>query len=82
MGRHLSKQAVGLAISSRFGAGDARFRTGGKAGEVDTVYLGVFDRNAIEEVIGLFDESLVRNQDTELNWRLKKSGKKIGSSQN
>ena len=70
------EEAVGLAISSRFGAGDARFRTGGKAGEVDTVYLGVFDRNAIEEV-GLFDESLVRNQDTELNWRLKKSGKKV-----
>ena len=68
--------AVGIAISSRFGAGDARFRTGGKAGEVDTVYLGVFDRSAIES-IGLFDESLIRNQDAELNWRLRETGKKI-----
>lgn len=68
--------AVGVAISSRFGAGDARFRIGGKPGEVDTVYLGVFDRNSIES-IGLFDESLIRNQDAELNWRLRQSGKKI-----
>ena len=68
--------AVGMAISSRFGAGDARFRTGGKEGEVDTVYLGVFNRNAIENV-GLFDESLIRNQDAELNWRLRETGKKI-----
>ena len=68
--------AVGMAISSRFGAGDARFRTGGKEGEVDTVYLGVFNRNTIENV-GLFDESLIRNQDAELNWRLRETGKKI-----
>ena len=68
--------AVGIAISSRFGAGDARFRVGGKSGEVDTVYLGVFDRNSIES-IGLFDESLIRNQDAELNWRLRESGEKI-----
>ena len=68
--------AVSTAISSRFGAGDARFRIGGKAGEVDTVYLGVFDRNAIEN-IGLFDETLIRNQDAELNWRLRETGKKI-----
>ena len=68
--------AVSEAISSRFGAGDARFRIGGKAGEVDTVYLGVFDRNAIEN-IGLFDETLIRNQDAELNWRLRETGKKI-----
>ncbi len=70
------EKAVAIATSSRFGAGDAKFRIGGKAGEVDTVYLGVFDRNAIEDV-GLFDESLIRNQDAELNWRLRESGKKI-----
>ena len=68
--------AVGMAMSSRFGAGDARFRIGGKSGAVDTVYLGVFDRNSIES-IGLFDESLIRNQDAELNWRLRQSGKKV-----
>ena len=75
-GTTLFEKAVGIAISSRFGAGDARFRTGGEEGEVDTVYLGVFDRNSIENV-GLFNESLIRNQDAELNWRLRETGKKI-----
>ncbi|MDG2351325.1 MAG: glycosyltransferase family 2 protein [Acidimicrobiales bacterium] len=76
VGKTPFETAVGIAISSRFGAGDARFRIGGKSGEVDTVYLGVFDRNSIEN-IGLFDESLIRNQDAELNWRLRQAGKKI-----
>lgn len=65
--------AVGAAMASRFGAGDARFHYGGPEGPVDTVYLGVFRRDAVEAV-GLFDESLVRNQDYELNWRLRRAG--------
>jgi hypothetical protein len=60
-------------MASRFGAGDARFRIGGPAGPVDTVYLGVFRRDALEAV-GLFDDRLVRNQDAELNWRLREAG--------
>ena len=32
---------IGLAMSSPFGVGDARFRTGGLAGHVDTVALGL-----------------------------------------
>ena len=67
------QEAVGAAMTSRFGAGDARYRTGGLAGPVDTVYLGVFRRDALEAV-GLFDEALVRNQDAELNWRLREAG--------
>ncbi len=66
-------QAVGLAMASRFGAGDARFHYGGPEGPVDTVYLGVFRRDAVEAV-GLFDETLERNQDYELNWRLRRAG--------
>ena len=72
-GRSPFEEAVGAAMASRFGAGDARFRTGGSAGPVDTVYLGVFRRDALETV-GLFDEGLVRNQDAELNWRLREAG--------
>ncbi len=66
-------QAVALAMTSRLGVGDSRFHLGGPPGEVDTVYLGVFDRRPLEEV-GLFDESLVRNQDYELNFRLRRAG--------
>ena len=43
-------------MSSRFGTGDATFHFGGADGPTDTVYLGVFDRAAIERV-GLFDDS-------------------------
>ena len=49
------EQAVADAMSSPFGTGDATFHYGGDEGPTDTVYLGVFDRAAIEAV-GLFDE--------------------------
>lgn len=67
------EQAVAEAMSSKFGTGDAVFHYGGAEGPTDTVYLGVFDRGAIEHV-GLFDEQLVRNQDYELNIRLRAAG--------
>ena len=67
------EEAVADAMSSRFGTGDATFHYGGVEGPTDTVYLGVFDRSAIERA-GLYDESLVRNQDYELNIRLRQTG--------
>ena len=67
------ERAVAIALSSPFGMGGARFHTGGTEGPVDTVYLGVFRRMAIEAV-GLFDERLIRNQDYELNIRLRDAG--------
>ena len=69
----LFERAVALAMSSPIGAGDARYRIGGASGPVDTVYLGVFRRSALEAVGG-FDETLERNQDYELNWRLRQAG--------
>ena len=72
-GRTPFERAAGRAMASRFGAGDARFHYGGPEGAVDTVYLGVFRRAAIDAV-GLYDASLVRNQDYELNWRLREAG--------
>ena len=67
------EQAVAEATTSWLGTGGASYRVGGAAGPVDTVFLGVFDRAAIEAV-GLFDEQLIRNQDYELNIRLRKAG--------
>ena len=63
-------------MSTPFGVGDAKFRTGGSAGHVDTVAFGAYRRDALEE-IGLFDVALSRNQDDELNYRLLKSGWRI-----
>jgi succinoglycan biosynthesis protein ExoA len=67
------EEAVAAATTSWLGTGGASYRVGGEEGPVDTVYLGVFDRAAIEAA-GLFDERLIRNQDYELNIRLRKAG--------
>jgi len=68
--------AVARAMRSPLGVGASRFHTGGEAGEVDTVYLGAFRREAINAVGG-FDERYTRAQDWELNHRLRKNGGKI-----
>ena len=65
--------AIAAALSSPFGGGPAAYRRGRREGPTDTVYLGVFDRRALDAVGG-FDESLERNQDYELNWRLRQAG--------
>lgn len=68
--------AVARAMRSPLGVGASRFHTGGKAGEVDTVYLGAFLRSSVLAVGG-FDERYTRAQDWELNYRLRKKGGKI-----
>jgi glycosyltransferase involved in cell wall biosynthesis len=70
------EKAVARAMRSALGVGASRFHTGGEAGEVDTVYLGVFLREAIVSAGG-FDERYTRAQDWELNHRLRKNGGKI-----
>ncbi len=70
------ERAISVAMSSPFGAGDARYRIGGEEGPVETVYLGVFRRDTLEQVGG-FDETFVRNQDYELNHRLIGSGEVV-----
>jgi hypothetical protein len=62
-------------MSSRFGIG-AYFHFASEDREVDTVYMGMFPRRTFER-IGLFDEELVRDQDDELNYRLRKAGGRI-----
>jgi glycosyltransferase involved in cell wall biosynthesis len=73
VGHTFWQRAVAIAMTTPAGVGDARFHTGGRPGPVDTVYLGVFRRSALERA-GLFDESLERNQDYELNYRIRHSG--------
>ena len=73
VGESTFERAVAAAMTSKFGVGNASFHYGGQPGPTDTVYLGVFRRSALERVGG-FDETLVRNQDYELNWRIRDSG--------
>ena len=70
------ENAVARAMRSPLGVGASRFHTGGSAGYVDTVYLGVFIRSAVIAVGG-FDERFIRAQDWELNYRLRQAGGKI-----
>ena len=73
VGLSFFERAVALATSTPLGAGGARHRIGGAEGPVDTVFLGVFGREALDAAGG-FDESLLRNEDYELNWRLRARG--------
>ena len=67
------EQAVALAYTTKVGLGGSAFHVGGHEGPAETVYLGVFRRSALERV-GLFDETIKRGQDWELNRRLRETG--------
>lgn len=68
------RRALAAAVTSRFGVGNAQYRYAtGSPVEVDTAYLGVFRRDALDATGG-YDEAFTRNQDYELNVRLRKDG--------
>ncbi len=68
-------RVIAAVMSSRFGVGNNRFRTGGKPGWADTVVFGCYRRTVFEN--GLFDEELATNQDDEFNTRLLAQGKRL-----
>lgn len=68
---------IATAMSSVFGVGGAAFRT--KTNQTmltDTVAFPAYRRSILERA-GPFDQELVRNQDDEYNYRLRKMGAKI-----
>jgi glycosyltransferase involved in cell wall biosynthesis len=67
------EKAVALAYGTRVGLGGTPFHVGGAEGPADTVYLGCFRRESILKV-GLFDETIKRGQDWELNRRIRENG--------
>jgi hypothetical protein len=78
--RNRSKSWLGRAIAagfhSAFSCGGARFHREDYEGWVDTVTYGCWRRETLLR-IGMFDPSLVRNQDDELNLRLTRAGGRI-----
>jgi succinoglycan biosynthesis protein ExoA len=70
------QQAVAWAMTSKVGVGSAAFHTGGGAGPVDSVYLGVYHREAIEQAGG-WDEGMLRAEDWDLNYRIRARGRQI-----
>ena len=70
-------QAISIAMSSRFGVGGSAFRTvSDREMFTDTVAFPGYTRAIIDRV-GPFNEELVRNQDDEYNFRIRKHGGKI-----
>jgi succinoglycan biosynthesis protein ExoA len=66
-------RAIHAGYHSAFASGGARFRDDNYGGAVDTVPYGCWRRDYLIG-IGLFDETLVRNQDDELNLRIRLAG--------
>jgi succinoglycan biosynthesis protein ExoA len=73
IGTSRTQQAIAAAMSSPFGVGRSRFRTAARSGYVDTVAFGLYERELLLR-LGGFRPELVRNQDDELNARLRRSG--------
>lgn len=68
--------ANSAAYHSPFSVGGARFHDTAFEGFVDTVPFGCWWKSRLLE-IGLFDEALVRNQDDDLNYRIRRAGGRI-----
>ncbi len=69
-------QSIAEAAGHPLGVGDASYRIGSNAREVDTVAFGAYHRSLIDK-IGGYDESLLINEDYEFNVRVRKNGGKV-----
>lgn len=70
-------RVIAVAMSSRFGVGGSAFRTLTDTTMLaDTIPFPAYTRAAIDAA-GPYDEELVRNQDDEYNYRLRKLGARL-----
>jgi succinoglycan biosynthesis protein ExoA len=77
IGETFTAKVIALAMSSKFGVGGSAFRTvRGRTMMADTVAFPAYTRSAVDRV-GRYDEELVRNQDDEYNYRLRKLGGRL-----
>jgi glycosyltransferase involved in cell wall biosynthesis len=75
-GKSAFQKAVAFGYGSRFGLGGGRYHLGGKAGEAESAYLGIFDAEALKAVGG-YDENTIRGEDWDLAQRLKSRGGRV-----
>jgi glycosyltransferase involved in cell wall biosynthesis len=70
-------RVIAAAMSAPFGVGGSAFRSGGAISSLtDTVAFPAFTRAALQRA-GPFDEELIRNQDDEYSYRLRRFGGRI-----
>lgn len=72
-------RAIAAAFHSPFSTGGAKFHNPAYEGWVDTLPYGCWRKSTLQK-LGGFDESLVRNQDDELNLRLVRAGGRLWQS--
>lgn len=75
-GRAPFQRAVARAYNSPVGLGGGAYHGGTQEGEAESAYLGVFRRAVLDEV-GMFDESIRRGEDWELNYRIRRAGYRV-----
>lgn len=73
---HWIAHSIAAAAGHPIGVGDAQYRYSDKPAYVDTVPFGAFNRKLLDQV-GMFDETLLTNEDYEFNARIRQSGGKI-----
>ncbi len=73
---HWIARGIASAASHPIAVGDARYRLGGEAQAVDTVPFGAYRKELIQRV-GAYDESLLTNEDYELNVRIRQAGGRV-----
>lgn len=69
-------RSIAAAAAHPLGVGDALYRYTSQAAYVDTVPFGAFSRQLLTE-LGGYDESLLSNEDYELNARLRARGGRV-----
>lgn len=72
-GRAPFQKAVARLYNSPIGLGGGAYHGGAVEGEAESAYLGVMRRAVLDEV-GLFDETIRRGEDWELNLRIRRAG--------
>ncbi len=71
-------RAVAAVTTSPFGIGNGKFHYGTQLEEVETVYLGIFDKQAVIDVGGYDEQELQwAAEDQELNFRIRRAGGRI-----
>ena len=75
-GKSFGKKVLLMAENSMFGSGVGTYRSSDKKQYVKTVAHACYKREVFENV-GIFNEKLLRSEDNELHYRIRKHGYKI-----
>lgn len=67
------QRAIARGYNSPFGLGGGAYHGDGTPGPAESAYLGIFRREALDEVGG-YDPEILRGEDWELNLRIRRAG--------